>query len=80
MRAMKKDPNFRKLMETQEELKDSEELAIDKRKSYSIDCTKSGPFHEMKPKPTMNVIYIFSGSFVLLRFNKNCKQPNFKCV
>ena len=32
MRAMKKDPNFRKLMETQEELKDSEEHAIDKRK------------------------------------------------
>jgi len=32
MRAIKKDPTFRKLMETQEELKDSEELAIDKRK------------------------------------------------
>ena len=32
MRAMKKDPTFRKLMETQEEVKDSEELAIDKRK------------------------------------------------
>ena len=28
----------------------------------------------------MNVIEFFSWTFVLLRFNKNCKQPNFKCV
>ena len=40
MRAMKKDPTFKKVMETQKELKDTEafdwlestELAIDKRK------------------------------------------------
>ena len=28
----------------------------------------------------MNVIELFSWTFVLLRFNKNCKQPYFKCV
>ena len=80
MRAMKKDPNFRKLMKPKKSLKIQKNLLSISENSYSIDCTKSGPFHEMKPKPTMNVIYIFSGSFVLLRFNKNCKQPNFKCV
>ena len=46
-------------METQKELKDTEgfdllestELAIDKRKSYSIDCMKSSLFHKMKTRP-----------------------------
>ena len=51
MRAMKKDPTFKKVMETQKELKDTE----------GFD-------------------WLESWIFVLLHFDKNCKQPNFKCV
>ena len=89
MRAMKKDPTLKKVVETQiKELKDSEgfdwlestELLSISENSYSFDCTKSSPFHKMKTRPTMNVIDFFSWTFVLLRFNKNCKQPHFKCV
>ena len=28
----------------------------------------------------MNVIEFFFWTFILLRFNKNCKRPNFECV
>ena len=89
MRAMKKDPTLKKVMETQiKELKDPErfdwlestELPSIGENSYSFDCTKSSPFHKMKTRPTMNVIEFFSWTFVLLRFNKNCKHPHFKCV
>ena len=53
MRAMKKDPTFKRVMETQRELKDSEgfdwlestELAIDKRKFLLIRL------YEMQPIP-----------------------------
>ena len=66
MRAIKEDPTFKKVMETQRELKDTEgfdwmestELAIDKRKFFSIDCTKSSPFHKIKTTPTMNVYFL----------------------
>ena len=64
MRAMKKDPTFKKVMGTQKELKDTKKdligwnrqnvLSISEN-SYSIDCTKSGPFHKIKTRPTMNV-------------------------
>ena len=65
-------------METQKELKDTEgfdwlestELVINKRK-FLLNCLKSSPFHKIKTRTT---------TFVLLRFIKNCKQPNFKCV
>ena len=47
--------------------------------SYSIDCTKSSPFHKIKTRPTTNVTEFFiSWTFVLLHFNKICKQPTFK--
>ena len=65
-------------METQKELKDtkgfdwleSTELVINKRK-FLLNCMKSSPFHKIKTRTT---------TFVLLRFIKNCKQSNFKCV
>ena len=78
MRAMKKDPTLKKVMETQiKELKDPErfdwlestELPSIGENSYSFDCTKSSPFHKMKARPTRNVIEFFSWTFVLLRFN-----------
>ena len=84
MRAMKKDPTLKTVMETQiKEPKDSEgfdwlestELPSISENSYSFDCTKSSPFHKMKTRPTMNVIEFFSWTFVLLRFNKKCKHP-----
>ena len=85
MRAMKKDPTFKKVMETQKELKDTEgfdwlestELAIDKRKFLLNRLCAKSPFHKIKTSSTMNVIEFFSRTSVLLRFNKNCKQPNF---
>ena len=92
MRAMKKDPTFKKVMETKKSLKTQKDLIGWNRRnlpsirgnSYSIDCTKSSPFYKIKTKPTMNVMDFFfiiiSWTFVLLHFNKNCKQPNFKCV
>ena len=66
MRAMKKDPTLKKVMETEiKELKDSEgfdwlestELLSISENSYSFDfdCTKCSPFHKMKTGPTMNV-------------------------
>ena len=66
MRAMKKDATFKKVIETQKELKDTEgydwlestELAIDKPK-FLLDCIKNSPFHKMKTSPTMNVIELF---------------------
>ena len=70
MRAMKKDPTLKKVMETQiKELKGSEgfdwlgstELLSISENSYSFDCTKSSPFHKMKTRPTMNVIGFFPG-------------------
>ena len=34
-----------------------------------------------KKKKTLNIVVMhFSWTSVLLRFNKNCKQPQFKCV
>ena len=61
-----KDPSFKKVIETQKELKDTEEfewlesteLAIDKRKFLlnSIDCIKSSPFHKLRTSPTRNVM------------------------
>ena len=44
--------------------------------SYSIDCTKSSPFHKIKTKPTMIVMEFFfiSGTFVLLHFNKTVNK------
>ena len=67
MRAMKKDPTFKKVMETQKELKDTEafdwlestELAIDKRKFLLNRLYQSSPFHKMKTSLTMNVIELF---------------------
>ena len=85
---MKKDPTFKKVMETQKELKDTEgfdwlestELAIDKRKFLLNRLYEKQPIPQ-KTRPTMNVTEFFiSWIFVLLHFNKNCKQPNFKCV
>ena len=78
MRAMKKDPTFKKVKETQKELRDTEgfdwlestELAIDKGKFlfnrlYQI---KSSPFHKMKTIPTMNVIELFFLDFCIAVF------------
>ena len=81
----KKDPTFKKVMETQKELKDSEgfdwlessELAIDKRKFLF------NRLYERQPIPQdQDYFYyeFFPWTFVLLRFNKNCKQTNFNCV
>ena len=44
--------------------------------SYSIDCTKSSPFHKIKTKPTMTVMDFFfiSWIFVLLHFNKTVNK------
>ena len=63
MGAMKKDPNFKIVIETQKELKDTERFdwfLIDSTSdSYSIDCIKSSPFLKMKTIPTMNAIELF---------------------
>ena len=77
MRAMKKDPTFKTVIETQKELKDTEgydwlestELAIDKQNSYSIDCIKSRPFHKMKTRPTMNVLELFFLDLYIVAFH-----------
>ena len=61
MRAMKKDSTFKKVTETQKELKDTEgfdwtELNRQNKRSmsensYLIDSMKSSPFHKMKTRP-----------------------------
>ena len=60
---MKKDPNFKIVIETQKELKDTERFdwfLIDSTSdSYSIDCIKSSPLLKMKTIPTMNAIELF---------------------
>ena len=76
MRAIKKDPTFKKVNETQKELKDTEvldwlestELGSISENSYSIDCIKSSPFHKMKAIPTMNVIELFFLDFCIVVF------------
>ena len=87
--TMKKDPTFKKVMETQKELKDSEgfdwlessELAIDKRKFLFNRLYERQPIpRDQDPSYYECYIVFFSWTFVLLRFNKNCKQPNFNCV
>ena len=58
MRAMKKDPTFKKVMETQKELKGSEgfdwlestKLAIDKRKFLPNGLYEKQPIHEIKTR------------------------------
>ena len=86
MRVMKKDLTFKKVMETQKELRDSERFDGWNRQnqrsinenSYSINCTGSSPFHKIKTSPTINVVeFFFLGPLYCSRFNKNCKQPNF---
>ena len=86
---MKKDPTFKKVMETQKEIEDTErfdwlestELAIDERKNLlNRLIRKAGLFHKIKTSPIMNVLEFFSPTFVLLCFNENCKQPDLKCV
>ena len=87
--AMKKDSTFKTEMESQKELKDSEgfdwlgstEQAIDKRK-FLINR-----FHEKQPTlqdqdwSYYEFYRVFSlDLFFLLRFDKDCKQPNFNCV
>ena len=65
MRAMKKDPTFKKVMETQKHLKIQKDLIGRNRQnllsinenSYSIECTKSSPFHKIKTRP-MNVFFV----------------------
>ena len=69
MRAMKKDPTFKKVIETQKELKDTEgfdwlestELAIDKRKFLLNRLYQKQPIpqDEDYSDPTMNVIELF---------------------
>ena len=69
MRAMKKDPTFKKVMETQKELKDTEgfdwlelsELAIDEQKFLLNRLYESSPFRKIKTRPSMNVIDFFPG-------------------
>ena len=61
MRAMKKDSTFKKVTETQKELKGTEgfdwtELNRQNKRSmsensYLIDSMKSSPFHKMKTRP-----------------------------
>ena len=67
MRAIQKDPAFKKVMETNNSLKIRKDLigwyrqnliSISKN-SYSIDCTKSNPFHKFKTAPAMNVVDFF---------------------
>ena len=87
---MKKDPTLKKVMETQKELIDTEgfdwlewtELAINKRKFLLNRLYQKQPIpQDEQASPTMNVIELFfPWTFVLLRFNKNCKQPNFNSV
>ena len=68
IRAMKKDPTFKKVMETQKELEDTEgfdwlestELAIDERKNLlNRLIRKAGPFHKIKTSPIVNVLEFF---------------------
>ena len=94
--AMEKDPTFKKVMETQEERKNSEgydwlestELAIDKRKfllnrlyeKQPIPQDQDWAYYECYRIFYYYYCYYFLDLCQLFRFNKNCKQPNFKCV
>ena len=96
MRAMKKDPTFKKVMETQKELKDTEgydwlestELAIDKRKfllnrlyeKQPIPQDQDWPYYECYRIVFYYYFFYFLDLCHVFRFNKNCKQPNFKCL
>ena len=89
MRTMKKDPTFnggrwkpKKRLKTQKDLIgwNRQSLLSISENSYSIDCTKSSPFHKIKTRLTVNVIEFFFLNLCIVAVNKNCKQLNFKCV
>ena len=81
MRAMKKGSYLekkrckpQKTLNIQKDLigGNPENLLSMSENSYSIDCMKNSPFHEIKTRPNMNAIEFFSWTLALLRFNKNC--------
>ena len=81
------------MMETQKERKDSDrydwlestELAIDKQEFLLNRLYEKQPIQQDQDQACYEcyrifLIFFIFWTFVLFRFNKNCKQPNFKCV
>ena len=60
---------------------ESTDLAIDKRKFLLNRLYQKQPIPQDEDQSNYECYrIIFSWTFALLRFNKNCKQPNFKSV